>query len=243
MIEAVLVTILPVGFLIIIFLGGALFLKKKISQDGEAPINRTLFYASKWSIMILWGAMALASWGIGFSPVQVPRLLQLIALAFWCAGFALLYLGRFKMGDSFRLGTPKEDTSLKTDGLFRLSRNPMYVGVYATIVAASLYTLNPVCYPAGGVCGCRPPCNRPGRRENHAHGIQPGIFGVLQPRTAIRLTKKAQEKSQGEVWRLTTIHIFYEPVRSSGSPGQSPVFPLYRSHKKRYTFGKCGGGR
>jgi protein-S-isoprenylcysteine O-methyltransferase Ste14 len=63
---------------------------------------------------------------------------------FWFAGFALLYLGRFKMGNSFRLGTPKEDTSLKTDGLFRLSRNPMYVGVYATIIASSLYTLNPV---------------------------------------------------------------------------------------------------
>ena len=30
MIEAVLVTILPVGFLIILFWGGALFLKKKI---------------------------------------------------------------------------------------------------------------------------------------------------------------------------------------------------------------------
>jgi protein-S-isoprenylcysteine O-methyltransferase Ste14 len=144
MIEAVLVTILPVGFLIIIFLGGALFQKKKISQDGDAPINRKLFYTSKWLIVVLWGAMALASWGIGFSPVQVPRLLQIIALAFWCAGFALLYLGRFKLGESFRLGTPKEDTSLKTDGLFRLSRNPMYVGVYATIVAASLCTLNPV---------------------------------------------------------------------------------------------------
>ena len=103
-----------------------------------------LFRSSKWSILILWGAMALASWGIGFSSLQVPRLLQLIALAFWCAGFALLYLGRFKLGESFRLGTPKEDTSLKTDGLFRMSRNPMYVGVYATIVAASLYTLNPV---------------------------------------------------------------------------------------------------
>jgi protein-S-isoprenylcysteine O-methyltransferase Ste14 len=144
MIEAVLVTILPVGFLIILFWGGALFLKKKISQDGEAPINRTLFYTSKWLIMILWGAMALASFGIGFSPVKVPRFLQVIALAFWFTGFAFLYLGRFKMGDSFRLGTPKEDTSLKTDGLFRVSRNPMYVGVYATIVAASLYTLHPV---------------------------------------------------------------------------------------------------
>ncbi len=144
MIEAVLVTILPVGFLIILFWGGALFQKKKISQDGEAPINRTLFYTSKWSIVVLWGAMAFASFGIGFSPVQVPRILQLIALAFWFTGFAFLYLGRFKMGDSFRLGTPKEDTSLKTDGLFRVSRNPMYVGVYATIIAASLYTLNPV---------------------------------------------------------------------------------------------------
>jgi protein-S-isoprenylcysteine O-methyltransferase Ste14 len=144
MIEAVLVTILPVGFLIILFWGGALFQKKKISQDGEAPINRTLFYTSKWSIVILWGAMALASWGIGFPSVQVPRFLQVIALAFWFTGFAFLYLGRFKMGESFRLGTPKEDTSLKTDGLFRVSRNPMYVGVYATIVAASLYTGNPV---------------------------------------------------------------------------------------------------
>ena len=144
MIEAALVTVLPVGFLIIIFLGGAIFLQKKIEQDGEAPVNRTLFYAGKYSIIVLWGAMALASWGIGFSLIRVPRLLQLIALAFWSAGFALLYLGRLKMGDSFRLGTPKEDTSLKTDGLFRLSRNPMYMGVYATIVASSLYTVNPV---------------------------------------------------------------------------------------------------
>lgn len=144
MIEAALVTVLPVGFLIVLFGGGALFKKRKIEQDGQPPINRTLFYASKYSILVLWGAMALASRGIGFSPVQVPRLLQFIALAFWFAGFAFLYLGRFKMGDSFRLGTPKEDTRLRTDGLFSLSRNPMYVGVYATIVASSLYTLNPV---------------------------------------------------------------------------------------------------
>ena len=48
------------------------------------------------------------------------------------------------MGDSFRLGTPREDTSLTVDGLFRLSRNPMYVGMYATITASALYTLSPV---------------------------------------------------------------------------------------------------
>ncbi len=144
MIEAALVTIIPAGFLIILFGGGALFMRKNIEQDGEAPINRPLFYASKYSILVLWGAMVIQSWGISISFVEVPRFLQLIALLLWVSGFVLLYLGRFKMGDSFRLGTPKEDTSLKRDGLFRLSRNPMYVGMYATIAASCLYTLNPI---------------------------------------------------------------------------------------------------
>jgi len=144
MIEAVVVTILPVGFLIVLFGGGALFLRKNIEQDGKAPINRTLFYISKYSIIILWAAMVIQSWGISISFIEVPRLLQVIALFFWFFGFALLYHGRFKLGNSFRLGTPKEDTSLIVDGLYKLSRNPMYVGMYATIVASALYTLNPI---------------------------------------------------------------------------------------------------
>ena len=144
MIEAVLVTILPAGFLIVLFGGGALFLKRKIEQDGQAPINRTVFYASKYSILVLWGAMVLQSWGIGIAVVGVPPALRLIALLLWVCGFSFLYLGRYTLGDSFRLGTPKEDTRLRTDGLFRMSRNPMYVGVYLTIAASMLYTANPV---------------------------------------------------------------------------------------------------
>jgi protein-S-isoprenylcysteine O-methyltransferase Ste14 len=144
MIEAALVTVLPAGFLMVLFGGGALFLRGNIEQDGQAPINRTLFYASKYSILVLWGAMVLQSWGIRLSMVDVPRTLQLIALLFWVCGFAFMYLGRFTMGDSFRLGTPREDTLLRTDGLFRMSRNPMYVGVYLIIAASALYTANPV---------------------------------------------------------------------------------------------------
>ncbi|MBP1929782.1 protein-S-isoprenylcysteine O-methyltransferase Ste14 [Methanolinea mesophila] len=143
MIEAVLVTILPVGFLIILFGGGAAFLRKNIEQDGETPIDRTLFYTSKYSVIILWGAMVLQSWGIGLSFFEVPLFLRVTGLIAWFFGFTFLYVGRFEMGSSFRLGTPKERTLLRVDGLFGLSRNPMYVGMYATICASALYTLNP----------------------------------------------------------------------------------------------------
>jgi protein-S-isoprenylcysteine O-methyltransferase Ste14 len=143
MMGALAATLLPLGFLIVLFGGGAHFLRNSIEQDGEAPINRTLFYVSKYSILVLWGAMILEIWGIGISLIEVPPFFQVIGLVSWCFGFALLYIGRFEMGSSFRLGTPKEHTRLKVDGLFGLSRNPMYAGMYATIVAASLFTLNP----------------------------------------------------------------------------------------------------
>ena len=144
MIGAIAATILPLGFLIILFGGGAHFLRNNIEQDGEAPIHKTLFYLSKYSILAIWGAMILQIWGISLSVITVPPLIEVIGLAAWFFGFAFLYLGRLEMGSSFRLGTPKEHTRLKVGGLFSVSRNPMYVGVYATVVASVLYTLNPV---------------------------------------------------------------------------------------------------
>lgn len=144
MIETFVVTIFPTIFLIVLFGGGSLFRRKKIDQDGTAPINRTLFYASKYSILILWGAMVLQSWGINISPVEVPILVKWISLFLWIFGFLLLFIGRFGLGSSFRIGTPKESTNLRADGIYRFSRNPMYLGVYATVLASVLYTLNPV---------------------------------------------------------------------------------------------------
>lgn len=144
MIGAIAVTILPLGFLIVLFGGGVHLLRKNIEQDGEAPINRTLFYISKYSILALWGAMVLQSWGISISFFEVPPVLQATGMVSWFFGFVFLYVGRFEMGGSFRLGTPNEHTTLKVKGLFRLSRNPMYVGMYATMVASALYTLNPL---------------------------------------------------------------------------------------------------
>jgi protein-S-isoprenylcysteine O-methyltransferase Ste14 len=131
-------------FLIVLFGGGALLRRRNIDIDGEPPIDRKVFYISKYAILALWGAMVAQSWGAPLAFVRVPGSLKWVSLVLWAGGFPLLLIGRLGMADSFRIGSAKESTRLKTGGLFRFSRNPMYVGVYATILACVLYTLNPI---------------------------------------------------------------------------------------------------
>jgi protein-S-isoprenylcysteine O-methyltransferase Ste14 len=143
MITAVCVTLPPALFLTTLFAGGERFKRRNLDMDGDPPINRTLFYASKYAIVVLWGTMVAQGWGAGLSFVSVPAPVEWLAMSLWVAGFTVLFLGRFELGDSFRIGSPKERTALKAGGLFRVSRNPMYLGVFATVLAPACYTLNP----------------------------------------------------------------------------------------------------
>jgi protein-S-isoprenylcysteine O-methyltransferase Ste14 len=149
MAEALFVTIFPVAFLFVLFGGGELFRRRHIDMDGEAPISRTLFYGSKYMILAVWAAMVLDCWGIGASFFKVPPSLRWTADCGWAAGFGLLFAGRLELGGSFRIGRPKESTRLRVGGLFRISRNPMYLGVYATLLASVLHTANPIVFVLG----------------------------------------------------------------------------------------------
>jgi len=126
-----------------------LLLSKNIDMGGEPPIGKTLFSSSKYSILLLWAAMIAHSWGINLSFMKTPELLKWVSLCIWVTGFVLLFIGRLGLGDSFRIGSPKESTNLKVDGFFRFSRNPMYLGVYTTLFASVLYTLNPLLFIIG----------------------------------------------------------------------------------------------
>jgi protein-S-isoprenylcysteine O-methyltransferase Ste14 len=142
--EPILVTVFPVLFLAILFGGGSLLRRRNIDMDGEPPIGRAVFYASKYSIVIVWAATVAHSWGAGLPVLRVPGFVTAASLCLWVLGFLLLLIGRLGLGESFRIGSAKESTGLKVNGLFRLSRNPMYLGVYATLLASVVYTLNPV---------------------------------------------------------------------------------------------------
>jgi protein-S-isoprenylcysteine O-methyltransferase Ste14 len=149
MIESAFVTLFPVIFLVILFGGGELFRRNKIDMGGDPPIAKRPFSLSKYLIIVIWGIMLLHSWNLALFPIKAPVFLKHTAMFLWVLGFSLLFIGRFGLGASFRIGSPKESTLLKTTGLFKFSRNPMYVGVYTTILASVLYTLDPIALLTG----------------------------------------------------------------------------------------------
>lgn len=143
MIESVVVTVFPVFFLIVLFGGGYLFQRKGVDMGGNPPIDKRVFRISKYGILIPWGCMVVCSWNPLLFDAETRDVFRWIALLLWISGFSLLFIGRFGLRDSFRIGAPKEDTQLKVNGLFRYSRNPMYVGVSTTLLASVLYTRSP----------------------------------------------------------------------------------------------------
>jgi hypothetical protein len=92
-IETLVVTVLPILFLVILFGGGLLFQRKNIDMDGKSPINKILFYISKYSIIILWGAMVLESWGISISFIKGPESIKRVSLGLWIFGLCFYSLG------------------------------------------------------------------------------------------------------------------------------------------------------
>ncbi len=144
MFEPLFVATFLVLFLAVLAGGGAALRRRKIDMEGVPPIDRRLFLLSKLAMLVPWTAMFLQALGVNLSPVRVPPILKGISLGLWAAGFGLSLAGRIGLGSSFRVGCPKEETNLRTDGIFRCSRNPIYVGLDVTFLAAALFTLNPL---------------------------------------------------------------------------------------------------
>ena len=140
----VFVAAFPALFMVILVAGEAALRRQKIDMQGAPSIDKRLFYLSKLAMVVPWAAMFLQSLGVSLSLSAVPQTLKWTSLALWAAGFSLAIVGRFGLGSSFRVGCAKEETALRTDGIFRISRNPIYVGLNATLLASTLYTLNPV---------------------------------------------------------------------------------------------------
>jgi protein-S-isoprenylcysteine O-methyltransferase Ste14 len=142
-------TALPLAFLAQLLGSEVALARRRIGLSGKPPIDRRLFFACKYLAIGAWFAVALQSFGIGWRPLTGFRVPLAVSGTLWVFGFGLLFLGRVNLSAHFRLGLPDEATRFQRDGAFRFTRNPMYAGIDATMIAAVLYTGNPALLAVG----------------------------------------------------------------------------------------------
>ena len=140
---------LPLAFVVQHLWSEASFARRGVALGGQPPIDRLLFVASKYLAIGVWLAVSLQSWGIGWQLIAGVRVPRGLSGGLWVFGFGLLFLGRINLGGHFRMGLPNEATRFHRNGAYRFTRNPMYTGINATMIAAILYTDNPAILAAG----------------------------------------------------------------------------------------------
>ena len=110
---------------------------------GTAPIEPWAYLAGKLAFLgclialtARWLWPALDWW-------NAPGL-NLLGAVLLGLGLLIVLISGFNLGSSTRVGLPQEQTALKTGGLYRFSRNPMYLGGFLTCLAAVAWTMNPI---------------------------------------------------------------------------------------------------
>jgi protein-S-isoprenylcysteine O-methyltransferase Ste14 len=64
---------------------------------------------------------------------------EYISFSVYLVGMIFTIIGLLYLGQSLRMGLPDEETELKTKGIYRLTRNPIYVGFNLICFASVLF--------------------------------------------------------------------------------------------------------
>lgn len=108
---------------------------------GKPPINPLLFYTGKISGYITWISFIYNLTRDGFGGNLVFNFTEIVAFSLFALGLIFSVVSILDIGSSIRLGLPNEDTVLKSKGIYRISRNPMYVGFGLFTISSMIYTM------------------------------------------------------------------------------------------------------
>jgi len=111
---------------------------------GRTTIHPFVFYSGKLSGYLTWVLLGLDRLGVRAVPGLHALVLDYLSYTLLVVAAIFIVSGLVSLGKSTRLGLPTGQTELKTRGVYRVSRNPMYVGFDALTLAAILGTGNPV---------------------------------------------------------------------------------------------------
>jgi protein-S-isoprenylcysteine O-methyltransferase Ste14 len=116
---------------------------------GKTTINPILFYSGKIAGYLTWIVYSLSVLKINILSRYDFSYNAYIALFTVTVGLFFFVISLINLGRSTRLGLPSESTVLKTNGLYKISRNPMYLGFNLLTISAMIYMFNLVIFVFG----------------------------------------------------------------------------------------------
>jgi len=139
----------PVPYLIVIYafivmgLGFFLTIRRIFIKEGDLwgspSINPFLFYSGKITMFISWALALLKAIFPDFGWMDAPLWMAWIGSCMLCFGTVVLLLSFYGLGSSLKYGLPGKETQLKTSGLYRFSRHPLYLGVFLVTLSSILF--------------------------------------------------------------------------------------------------------
>ncbi|OGC21837.1 hypothetical protein A3J90_07335 [candidate division WOR-1 bacterium RIFOXYC2_FULL_37_10] len=109
-----------------------------MSLIGKATIHPLFFYSGKILGYILWIIYLLSL----FNNNPPFNFFKIISYALSLIGLVLVFISMINLGRSTRLGLPTENIKFKSNGLYQLSRNPMYLGFNLFTISAIIFIWN-----------------------------------------------------------------------------------------------------
>ena len=139
MIQRIIIIVLIVGFFAFILLIGIRNKISNIGSTGKSPINKYLFILAKLTMIVPWIAILIRSYTPKWIPYDFYNILVWISISLLLSGFMIVIIAYISLGRHTKFGLPTEKTKLITAGIFKFSRNPMYLGLFMMLVGSIIY--------------------------------------------------------------------------------------------------------
>lgn len=142
----IIISLLTITLFLTIIIQSVIFKKRNIESSGTPPIKQKFFKIGKLSLIISWILIIIQALLYNLRIIQISIYIEYISLSIVFFGLVFVIASFYTLGDANKVGLPIEKTVLKTKGIYKISRNPMYVGFLLFSVASCTYTINPIAF-------------------------------------------------------------------------------------------------
>ena len=108
---------------------------------GKSPVPVPVLILSKLAMAGCWFIFLVRTFDIGKMFYDGP-LTRGMGITLFVAGLCVVILSFIFLGTSLSVGLPEKETELKTRGVYRVSRNPMYMGAFLMCAGSCLFSVH-----------------------------------------------------------------------------------------------------